>query len=254
MRKFLSTSLASVAVIAAGSAGAADLGAPYTKAPSPVPPAFSWTGCYIGTQSGLGSGHTKWKDVNVPGDIDGLSFGRTATTDQTGAVYGGQVGCDYQFGQAFFGGPIVLGLQGQFSGSTIASTSQDQFNAPWTLQNQIDWYGSVTGRVGIAVDRFLPYIRGGVAWDHNKIEIENSGFTLGTPSATRTGWTIGGGLEWAFVPNWSVFFETDYYDFSGQNGQSVGFPGNAGSGNGPFIINTKQTMETFTVGLNWRFR
>jgi outer membrane immunogenic protein len=221
-------------VIAAGSAGAADLGTPYTKVPSPLPPAY-----------------TKWQDVNVPGDIDGLGFGRTATTDQTGAVYGGQVGCDYQFGQAFFGGPIVLGLQGQFSGSTIASTSQDQFNAPWTLQNQIDWYASVTGRVGIAVDRFLPYIRGGVAWDHNKIEIENSGFTLGTPSMTRTGWTIGGGLEWAFVPNWSVFFETDYYDFSGQN---VGLPGNAGSGNGPFIINTKQTMETFTVGINWRFR
>jgi outer membrane immunogenic protein len=254
MRKFLSASLASVAVIAAGSAGAADLGTPYMKAPPPVPPAFSWTGCYVGTQSGLGSGHTKWQDATVPGDIDGHGFGRTATTDQTGAVYGGQVGCDYQFGQPFFGGPVVLGLQGQFSGSTIASTSQDQFNAPWTLQDKIDWYASVTGRVGIAVDRFLPYIRGGVAWDRNKLEIENTGFTLGTPSTTRTGWTIGGGIEWAFVPNWSVFFETDYYDFSGQNGQSVGFPGNAGSGNGPFIINTKQTLETFIVGINWRFR
>jgi outer membrane immunogenic protein len=251
MRKLLSASLASVAVIAAGAAGAADLSAPYVKSPPIMPPPFSWTGCYIGTQSGVGTGHTKWQDVNVPGDIDGLGFGRTATTDQSGAVYGGQLGCDYQFGgPTFFGGPIVLGLQGQFSGSTVSSTEIDQFNATWALRNQIDWYGSVTGRAGVAVDRFLPYVKGGVAWDHNKIEIENSGFTLGTPSLTRTGWTIGSGLEWAFAPSWSIFFETDYYDFSGQNSP---LPGNAGSNNGPFQINTKQTFETFTIGLNWRF-
>ena len=250
MQKILLASLTSVAVIAAGAAGAADLGTPYSKAPFSAPPAFSWTGCYIGTQSGIGSGHTKWKDVNVPGDIDGHGFGRTATTDQTGGVYGGQVGCDYQFGQTYFGGPLVLGVQGQFSGSTIASTDQDQFNAPWSLHDKIDWYASVTGRVGIAIDRFLPYVKAGAAWDHNKIDIENSGFTLGTPTTTRTGWTIGGGLEWAFAPSWSVFFETDYYDFSGKN---VSLPGNAGSMNGPFIINTKQTVETAVVGLNWRF-
>jgi outer membrane immunogenic protein len=252
MRKFLSVSLASVAVIAAGSAaGAADLGAPYVKAPPMMPPAFSWTGCYIGGQSGEGTGHTKWQDVNVPGDIDTLGQGRTATTDQSGAVYGGQVGCDYQFGAfPLLGGPIVLGLQGQFSGSTVASTEIDQFNATWSLRNQIDWYASVTGRAGVALDRFLPYVKGGVAWDHNKIDIENSGFTLGTPSLTRTGWTVGSGLEWAFAPSWSIFIETDYFDFSGQN---TALPGNAGIGNGPFSINTKQTFETFTIGMNWRF-
>ena len=255
MRRFLLASLAGVAVVGAGSAGAADLGVPYMKAPPPPPPAFSWTGCYIGTQSGLGSGHTKWQDVGplqAPGvgSIDSFGRGREAETDQTGAIFGGQIGCDYQFGQSFFGGPIVLGLQGQFSGSDINSTEIDQFNAPWSLQNQIDWYGSITGRAGIAVDRFLPYVKGGVAWDHNKIEIENTGGTVGTPSITRTGWTIGGGLEWAFAPSWSVFFDTSYYDFSGQN---VSFPGNGQVATNPFTIRTKQTLETFTVGINWRF-
>jgi len=249
MRKFL---LASLASVAAGAASAADLGVPYSKAPALMPPAFSWTGCYIGTQSGAGAGHTKWTDVDVPGDIDTLGRGRTATTDQTGMVYGGQIGCDYQIpGTTFFGGPLVIGLQGQLSASSVASTEMDSFNAAWALRNQIDWYASVTGRAGLALDRFLPYVKGGVAWDHNKIEIENSGFTLGTPSLTRTGWTIGTGIEWAFNPAWSIFFETNYYDFSGQNSS---LPGNPGPPNGPFHINTSQTFETFVIGLNWRFR
>jgi opacity protein-like surface antigen len=31
---------------------------------------------------------------------------------------------------------------------------------------------SLTGRVGFAVDRVLLYTRGGLAWAHNKFEIE----------------------------------------------------------------------------------
>lgn len=243
MKKHLLTTVAVLVLGAAGSAGAADLRLP-TKAPAMMPAAFSWSGCYIGGRTGLGAGHTTWQDVDVPGDIDGNGFGNTANTDMSGALYGGQIGCDYQFS-----GNWVFGVQGMLAGSTITGTNMDQFNATWTLRDKVDWYGDATGRLGFAVDRVLVYTRGGFAWSHNKFEIENSGFNLGTPAATRFGWTLGTGVEWAFAPSWSVFMEGDYYNFTGQN---VLFAGNAATGNGPFNVKTSQTMETLQFGVNYR--
>jgi outer membrane immunogenic protein len=247
MKKLLSGMLAGAAVVAAGSANGADMSAPYIKTPMPAP-VFSWTGCYAGTQSGLGSGHAKWQDVDTPGDIDGLGGGRTANTDMSGAVYGGQIGCDYQGGPWFMGGNWVVGLQGMVSGSTVTGTNQDQFNAPWTLRDRIDWFGSVTGRFGTTItDRALLYVRGGVAWAHNKFEIENSGFNLGNPTNSQVGWTLSTGLEYALSPAWSVFVETSYYDFGSKN---VGFIGNPAT-NAPFTLKASQTLETFQIGVNY---
>jgi outer membrane immunogenic protein len=243
MKKLISTMFAGAAVIAAGSAGAADLGV-YSKAPAPLP-VFSWSGCYVGGQAGLGAGHTKWQDVSTPGDIDGNFAGNTANTDMSGGLIGGQIGCDYQYSSAW-----VLGISGMMAGSDITGTNMDQFNATWTLRDRIDWFGSVTGRWGYAVDRTLLYVRGGGAWTHNRFEIENSGFNLGTPSATRVGWTLGAGIEWAFAPNLSAFLEANYYDFGTQN---IGFVGNAATANTPFTVGSSQTMETFQVGVNYHF-
>jgi outer membrane immunogenic protein len=111
MKKLLSGLLAGAAIVAAGAANGADMGTPYVKAPLPAP-VFSWTGCYAGTQSGLGTAHQKWQDVDTPGDIDANGGGNTATTEMSGAMYGGQIGCDYQGGPWFMGGNWVVGVQG----------------------------------------------------------------------------------------------------------------------------------------------
>jgi outer membrane immunogenic protein len=252
MKKLLPTMFAGAAVITAGSAGAADL-APYRPAPLPV---FSWSGCYVGAQAGLGTGHTTWQDVSTPGDIDGNFAGNTAHADMSGGLVGGQIGCDYQYGRAW-----VLGISGMMAGSDITGTDMDQFNATWTLRDRVDWFGSVTGRWGYAVNclwdlscwgdfRTLLYVRGGGAWTHNRFEIENNGFNLGTPSATRVGWTLGAGIEWAFAPGLSAFLEANYYDFGTQN---IGFVGNAATANTPFTVGPSQTVETFQVGVNYHF-
>ncbi len=241
-----------VATIMAGSAAyAADLGVP-TKAPMLEPPApqFSWTGCHVGVNAGLGAGHTQWQDTVPDGNIDGdTATNRTAHTDMSGAIAGGQLGCDMEFG-----GNWVLGIAGSLDGSDITGTNQDQFNAPWTLRDNMDWYGSVTGRVGVAVNNVLVYGKGGVAFAHNNFEIENSGVTLGTPSDIRTGWTLGGGLEWAFGPNWSAFVEADYYGF---DARTETFNNSAAVTGGfvlpPFTINVKPSFETVSFGVNYRF-
>lgn len=248
MRLLAGTAVAAV-MAAACSAHAADIGLPL-KSPPMAAPQFSWTGCHIGVNAGIGAGHNSFQDTVPDGNIDGsTATNRTAHTDMSGGVAGGQLGCDMEFG-----GGWVLGIAGSLNWSDISGTDQDQFNAPWTLTNRVDWYGAVTGRVGYAINTALLYARGGVAFAHNNFEIENSGVTLGTPADVRTGWTVGIGLEWAFAPNWSAFVEGNYYGFPAQtetfnNAAAVG----GGFVNPPFTINVQPSFETLTLGVNYRF-
>src|ERR1700733_12295384 len=107
MRKLLLASAS--AVVIAGAANAADMP---MKAPAPPPAAFSWTGCYVGGHVGWGWGRSTFRDhstenivatnpsgtsVNISqGLIDSFSHQRTAGVDQSGGIFGGQLGCDYQ--------------------------------------------------------------------------------------------------------------------------------------------------------------
>jgi outer membrane immunogenic protein len=245
MKNILLWGAAAAAAICVTSANAADLPYP-TKAPQyGSAPVFSWTGCHIGAHAGAAANHTKMADPVANGAIDATMTGQVANIDGAGGFAGGQIGCDYQFS-----GNWVAGIEASASGANITGTNQDQFNFNWTLRSQNDWFGSVTGRLGWAVDRVLFYGRGGFAFAHNKFEIENANISLGSPSATRTGWVIGSGVEWAIAPNWSVFAEADYYQFGDKN---VQFQGNIPlAGNPPFYVGTKENVEAVKFGVNYR--
>src|SRR2546425_10113218 len=107
MKKILLGSVATGALVAAGSASAADLGPrPAYKAPPMVAPVpvFSWTGCFVGAHGGWGWGK---KDVRLVGVSEGTAVANSGGIDTSGAIFGGQIGCDYQFA-----GHFVVGAQG----------------------------------------------------------------------------------------------------------------------------------------------
>jgi outer membrane immunogenic protein len=240
------TGTALATILVASSTFAADLGVPRGPYIPPPPPQYSWTGCYAGANFGLAAGHNQWTDTQPDGNIDGnTTSARTAHSDMSGGVAGGQLGCDLQFN-----GNWVVGLAGSLDWSDMSGNTQDQFNAPWNLHNNVDWYGTVTGRVGAAFNNVLLYGKGGLAFAHNNFEIENSGVTLGTPSDTRLGWTAGAGLEWAFAPNWSAFLEADYFGFPSKTETFNFVPGFI---NTPTTINVKPYFDSFTFGVNYRF-
>jgi outer membrane immunogenic protein len=167
----------------------------------------------------------------------------------SGGLAGGQVGCDWQFS-----GNWVLGIETKWSASDITGTNQDQFNnTNWTLRDRVDWFGTVTGRLGWTANNVLVYGRGGVAWAHNNFEIDETfgrgSGSVGSPSTTRTGWTVGAGVECAFAPSWSVFLEGDFYGF---NGIDVGFSG-LPLVQAPFGVHTGQNAEALQFGINYRF-
>jgi outer membrane immunogenic protein len=245
-----------IALVMAGSAHAADLGQPYRMPPPPpdfgppprpiVPAQYSWTSCYFGSNFGLGAGHTQWKDTQPDGNIDAnAGLARSANTDMSGGLGGAQIGCDYQFG-----GNWVVGVATSFDISDISGTDMDQLHPAWSLRDHLNWFGTVTGRAGYAVNNVLMYGKGGVVFANNMYEIVNNSAILGEPTPVQTGWTVGGGLEWAFSPNWSAFAEISYYGFGSTTQTFNTIPAAI---NAPATISISPSFETVTAGINFRF-
>jgi outer membrane immunogenic protein len=70
-------------------------------------------------------------------------------------------------------------------------------------------------------------------------------------SVTRPGWTVGGGVEWAFWNNWSAKVEYDFYNFNMRN---LAFPGTIADV--PEVvpgIDIKESISTVKFGVNYRF-
>jgi outer membrane immunogenic protein len=251
MRKLL-LGTAFFGVVAAGSALAADIPmkAPVYKAPVVVPVAYSWSGCYVG---GNGGGLWARKDFSVPPIV---TFGGTTfntggaaigSQDVNGWLAGGQIGCNYQTGA------WVFGIQGDYDWVSARGSSSAVFGPAGIFENtRISSLGSVTGRVGYAWDRFLAYVKGGVAWERDSYDV--TAVFAGVPlfgansSDTRTGWTIGAGGEYAFTDYLTGFVEGDYYDFGTRTSTFTTFPVAIG-----LPIDIKERKFVAKAGLNWKF-
>jgi outer membrane immunogenic protein len=262
MKKLLLAGVATVALV--GAASAADLGTrpAYKAAPvAPPVPVFSWTGCHVGAQVGYGWGHKNVFEgkVNSAGALTTSGTSGSGGIDVNGAIFGGQVGCDYQFGfgKGLGGGVWVVGIEGSFAGTNIdgkAVDPADPTDSGDHIAVKVDWLSSVTGRVGFAgwIPQTLLYIKGGGAWVRDTWDLHDVENRTGASIVTqnRSGWTIGGGIEWAFAPNWSAFVEYDHYDFGDKDVTKV--PWNRFSDDFS-LIRSSQTIETVKVGVNWRF-
>ena len=195
--------------------------APATDMPIGRPlntPAFSWTSCHLGAHAGGGWARESIIDpaqlvqdaIIGPGTTVGLA---TVSPGPSGAVIGGQMGCDYQFMSNW-----VVGIEGAASGSITKGTSIVKLPAgnpgdQALVGARIDFLSSVTGRLGFAYDRLLFYGKGGVGWVGDKYTVVGTllGGGFGFEGLDlRTGWTAGGGIEWAFASKWSAILEYDH--------------------------------------------
>src|SRR5262245_40947559 len=209
MKKLTLVLTAATALISAP-ALAADLGrAPVRPVVAPVP-LFTWTGFYIGGHFGGGFGNKDWEFVNVGGIPLAPPFPATSH-DVSGLLAGGQVGFNWQTGM------FVFGVEGEASWADINGSSTCP-NPLASCESNIVWLASITGGVGVACDRALVYVKGGWAWagDRHFVPFGNA-FDERTGDVTRSGWTIGGGLEYSFAPNWSAKIEYMFTDFGNED-------------------------------------
>jgi len=167
---------------------AADMPRPAYKAPSSAEP-WNWTGFYVGINGGYGWGKSNWTNPATGATTGDFNF--------TGAQVGGTIGYNLQMSQ------IVIGAEADIDASWIRGT-----DATVCCETKNTWMGTARGRLGYAMDRWLPFISGGAAF--GDIRMTPLGFASATD--TRFGWTAGGGLEYAFQGAWSAKVEYLYVD------------------------------------------
>jgi len=215
---------------------------------------FTWTGCYLGGHVG---GAWQSRDVTDPVLLvqDGLGGAGTTLGTTTvglssrGAIYGGQIGCDYQFTPNF-----VVGVEGAVSAGSLKGTRLVPLPASpgdtALITARTDFIPTLTARLGYAVNHWLFYGKAGAAWTNDKYSV--TGNFGGTPFdaeglGMRVGWTAGVGAEWAFTDNWSARLEYDYYDFGRANVLMSDVANGFNS-----IVTFRQSAQMVKLGLNFR--
>jgi outer membrane immunogenic protein len=243
---------AAAALTVAGvvSAKAADLPTRKEAPATPVfaPPPFTWAGFYIGGNAGgvWDNGNTTI-NAFLPALVTPLFPGGAILSDffptgrlnsgASGFIGGGQAGYNWQTAA------FVLGIETDFDGTTLrknidvvgptflnpsTGAPNDFFTAH--THASLDWLGSTRARVGFVAtsdNRLMIYGTGGVAYGHGSanasfFDAQNGFFWGGSISKTAVGWTVGGGVDYAFTNNWLLGAEYLYYNFGSHTGTLAG--------------------------------
>lgn len=285
---------AATAMLLAPRAFAADLAVPqiYAKAPPmAVDPGYNWSGFYAGFNVGYGWGGSATTVDFIDSRSGALLSSSGDTFDLTGVTGGGQIGYNWQ--REF----VVVGFEADFQGSGrkggldascagAPAGSQDGVCTPghrgdntfdpalpvtFNLNQKLDWFGTVRGRLGVAVTpHVLLYGTGGLAYGHISTSGSVSAINVGgfpgadggtfTPvaasfgrSTTKIGWSAGAGFEAAFADNWSARLEYFYVDLGTVSG-SLATPAIALSG-APLLVGYRShaTDDIVRFGLSYRF-
>ncbi|BAL75451.1 outer membrane protein [Bradyrhizobium cosmicum] len=273
---------------------AADMAVPriYTKAPPvAVDPGYNWSGFYAGLNIGYGWGRSATTADFIDSEGGALLSSSAGTFNLDGLTGGGQIGFNWQRDV------FVVGLETDFQGSGQKGSIdalcagapaglQDGVCMPghrgdntfdpalpvaFNLTQKLDWFGTVRGRLGVAVTpRVLFYGTGGLAYGRvstsGSVNAINVGGTPGadggtfTPvtasfssSTTKVGWSAGAGIEGAFSDNWSARLEYLYVDLGTVSG-SLATPAIALSG-APLVVGYRShvTDNILRFGVNYRF-
>lgn len=214
MKNILSNASALAVVLAACSvAQAADV-------TSPAP--YDWSGLYAGVNAGIAWSNT---DIEQSHYIRGnriKDLDENVNSNQSAFTGGAMIGYNYQIDS------IVLGAEADFNylgfsddqqhdrdhvapnGHAVDAMSRQSFDA--------NWYGTVRGRLGYAIDNLMLYGTGGLAYGHMKAKAELDvvgplgKFTYeGSTSTTNFGWTAGGGFEYG-LDRWTLGAEYLFVD------------------------------------------
>jgi outer membrane immunogenic protein len=190
----------------------------------------SWTGAYVGAN--LGGGY-----ANVGTTVMGLPGAGAVSENVVGFVGGGQAGANWQTGST------VVGVECDIQG---ADQNHKATNGAFAVTDTITYFGSARGRLGLGVDRWLPYVTGG--WGYGGWSSTAAVAGGGSASITRSHgfWTMGGGLEVAVWRNLSGRIE---YLFTDTGTVAT----NHSTAGGAVTFNSTIHDNILRTGLNYRF-
>jgi outer membrane immunogenic protein len=259
--------LSAVSVIAlVSSALAADIypgGASYKDTPVLLP-AATWTGFYLGVNGGFGGFDSlKFRDDTFV-TATGANLSRvTGKTNIAGGFGGGQLGYNLQSGGFVYGfetdiqGSGIRGHGGAFQLVANPAPPPALIGRSAAAKVDIDYFGTVRGRVGYSFGGTLLYATGGFAYGgvNSTFAFEDTVGAIGdngrvSHNKTATGWVAGAGVEYKIAPNWSLKGEYQFIDLGSE------------SVTGPLILPVGSSLRgseknielnTVRVGVNYYF-
>ncbi len=205
-------------------------GTPFNAATkAPVAPAWSWTGFYLGAHVDSAWGYGSFNGTFVNPQAAGASSG---TGNSSGWSGGGQIGINYEFTDPWVIGVEADGDWANISGSTNSCSTYTTgalvgFAAGCaTNKVTLNDFGTVRGRLGYVFENALFYGTGGWAWGNSSgthvstcegvfCPAGSVAFSGGTASFSNSlsGWAAGAGIEWRFLPQWTLRAEYLHVEF-----------------------------------------
>ncbi len=237
----LTLSLALSACAASSPVFAADA-PPETPLASPAAASNPWEGFYVGGHVGYAFGTSSYQS-NPPAWPAAGSVGLYGEDGQFGPLYGGlQAGYNHVTPSG-----LMFGLEADFSFPDKMNSNLPLIYSPVgpsVVNDKIEIFGSVRGRIGYAFGNWLIYGAGGFAYDRDLATSTDTAGDVDSAYFWRPGWTAGAGVEVRLSPNWSAKLEYSYMDF----GHANAFFPIAGE-----RYNSNLALQTAQLGLNYRF-
>jgi outer membrane immunogenic protein len=268
VKKFLLAGVALTALLG-GAASAADI--PVKARPYGPPPAFTWTGFYIGAHVGGGWGTKEWDAITmVPGfaPVKSVALADVTGTHTVNGFLGGvQGGFNIQFG------PTVWGVEAQWSGADVKGHGPcfgeigfgvASFDTSSTCSTKVRSIGTIAARFGLAWDHTLVYVKGGGGWANDRFNLHSTSnanfpppfatFNFGEITDTRWGGMVGAGVEQAIGGGWSAKVEYNYLHLGTKTYTFDGTAVTAGAVT-PIALTTDitQNLHLIKFGINYRF-
>jgi outer membrane immunogenic protein len=220
MKRLAISLLAGVAALSfISSAHAADLIIEEPPVVGIVDVGGNWDGVYVGAFVGGAWGLVTDDDASLGLTDDELEL--------SGWLLGVNAGANFTLGNG-----IVAGIVGDIAWSDISGEEVG------ILAYDVDWVGSVRGRLGFDGGAFLPYVTAGLAF----ASANATGADAIEDSQTHVGWTAGAGVEFAVADNLSLDLLYRYSDYGTADYTLNGVTEELGL-----------TSHQVTAGINWKF-
>ncbi len=198
--------------------------------------AHDWSGMYVGGTLGEGT---------LTGSANNY-YGESSSTE-SGEVYG------LTFGYNLQNGSSVYGVEVDMNQGTLSEGSSDYGSNTYWQEATWDWYSTVRGRAGLAVDNTLLYVTAGLAivgtdqsyCDNGPGNCNDDDGDNASSNDTQYGVAYGGGIEMALSNNLSVKGEIMHVDLDTDAVRR--------DGGGDYDVNFSSSLNTVRIGANYKF-
>ena len=210
--------------------------------PVSTPDCCNWAGFYIGVHAGGQFGNSENKDLDA-----WIVTNLTWSYDESGFVGGAQMGYNYQWHW------LVLGAEADVGYMNLDGAGHERsFNTDYTLgETDSDFYTTVRGRVGFALNCWLFYATGGgIGVNYEKRASDQLPRLDARDTDFNWGYTVGGGIERKIGCHWSVKLEYLYFNLDEETFSGVDLNSTVGT---RYRWQATTDGHIVRAGLNYKF-